>query len=243
MKKICGIYKITNTIDGKCYIGQSVQVQVRWSQHKHETNKGGGNNPYLYRALRKYGIDKFSFIVLEECGIEHLNELEKKYIDLYDSLYPNGYNLIDQGRDRKKLSPATKLRISKAKLGTISKKRVAINKYSIGGRYIKTFPSMSIAATDIGLLSPSHIADCCTGKRGMAYGFQWRYAKLGSGDISPFIDARNIPVSQYDLSGNFIKTYLSAKDASRATKISASPITACCRGKCKQMGGYVWRYV
>ena len=63
MTKICGIYKITNKINGKCYIGQSNDIHRRWKQ---ELAPNAKLNPHLARAFEKYGIDNFEFEIIEE---------------------------------------------------------------------------------------------------------------------------------------------------------------------------------
>jgi len=73
-----GIYKITNLINNKCYIGKSNNIKRRFTEHKiinHETNQS------LKRAYIKYGINNFTFEVLEECDLESLNEREIYYIE------------------------------------------------------------------------------------------------------------------------------------------------------------------
>ena len=89
-----GIYKITNTVNGKCYIGQSIHIETRWEEH--QRNAANPNRPhYKYPincAFSKYGIDKFDFEVLEECSEKELNEKEIKWIKFYDS-FEHGYNL------------------------------------------------------------------------------------------------------------------------------------------------------
>ena len=68
MKDITGIYKITNKVNNKVYIGQSIHVLYRWGQHQRNAfnpNTHTYNYP-LYRAIRKYGIENFQFEVLEE---------------------------------------------------------------------------------------------------------------------------------------------------------------------------------
>lgn len=77
-----GIYKITNTNNGHCYIGQSNNIDKRWKNHKiaaFNINDKGYNYP-LYRAIRKYGLDSFSFEILEECPQDLLNEREIVWI-------------------------------------------------------------------------------------------------------------------------------------------------------------------
>ena len=87
------IYKIENLINHKCYIGQTRNIQKRWNRHKTAPfNKNDNAYDYpLYRAIRKYGLENFSFEILEECSIQDLNEREKFYINKYDT-YFHGYN-------------------------------------------------------------------------------------------------------------------------------------------------------
>ena len=81
---ISGIYQIKNKINGKSYIGQSKDIYHRWIKHKEVINFNSNSpmkNYPLYRALIKYGIDNFDFIILEECSIEKLNEREIYWIE------------------------------------------------------------------------------------------------------------------------------------------------------------------
>lgn len=87
---ICGIYKIENLITHHVYIGQSVDIISRWRRHKDDYKKGEKDYP-LYQAIRKYGIENFSFEVIEECLRSQLDEREQYWIKYYDSYY-NGYN-------------------------------------------------------------------------------------------------------------------------------------------------------
>ena len=68
---ICGIYKIANKINGKCYIGQSIDIKRRWRQHKeiYVNPTAEGYDYPLYKAIRFYGLENFSFEVLEEFGV------------------------------------------------------------------------------------------------------------------------------------------------------------------------------
>lgn len=84
------IYKISNSVNDKVYIGKTQRtLQVRWIEHK---NKYLVYDTKLYRAMRKYGIEKFKIDLVEgNIPIELLNQKEKDYINQYDSYY-NGYN-------------------------------------------------------------------------------------------------------------------------------------------------------
>lgn len=90
-----GIYKITNKINGHCYVGQSVDIRKRWTKHRNASTK---ETPYpLYLAFDKYGIDNFDFEIIEECTTEMLDDREKYWIAYYDS-YRNGYNQTAGGQ-------------------------------------------------------------------------------------------------------------------------------------------------
>ena len=90
------IYKITNKINGKCYIGQTTDYKRRFQEHK-SCGYGNENNKLLYYAFRKYGIDNFDFEVIEE-KTEKYNEKEKYWISYYDS-FENGYNMTEGGEE------------------------------------------------------------------------------------------------------------------------------------------------
>ena len=85
-----GIYKITNLINGKSYVGQSVHIERRWQEHCR-----AGKRSLIGQAIEKYGKEKFSFQVLEECEAELLDEKEEYYIAKCNSVVPNGYNIMD----------------------------------------------------------------------------------------------------------------------------------------------------
>jgi len=87
MKKICGIYKITNKITSEAYIGQSVDIYDRWTKHKAPSHQ----KYHLQYALDKYGVDNFTFEIIEECLPQNLDERERYWIDFYDT-YKHGYN-------------------------------------------------------------------------------------------------------------------------------------------------------
>lgn len=87
------IYLITNKINGKQYIGQTVQpIKRRWAGHVSSSYSLRDNNLF-HNAIRKYGEKAFEITVLEEVeDFLLLNEKEQYYISLYNTIYPNGYN-------------------------------------------------------------------------------------------------------------------------------------------------------
>lgn len=102
-KMSIGIYKITNKLDNKVYIGQSVNIEKRWGEHKRAVNYTDEHtyNYPLYRAIRKYGIENFIFEIVEECSTQMLTEREQYWMDYYNSKVPNGYNLEDASEPKK----------------------------------------------------------------------------------------------------------------------------------------------
>ena len=84
-----GIYKITNLLTNDCYIGQSKDIEARWKRHQyHASHSASEKYDYpLYEAIRKNGIENFSFEIIEECSQEKLNEKEKYWIKYYKPMY------------------------------------------------------------------------------------------------------------------------------------------------------------
>ena len=94
--KQCGIYQITNLINQKQYIGQSIDITRRWWEHKaraFDINNNCYHKP-LYQAFRKYGLENFELIILELCEPQELNEREAYYIEKLHTVVPNGYNIL-----------------------------------------------------------------------------------------------------------------------------------------------------
>lgn len=155
-----GIYRITNTVNGKMYIGGSNNIYIRVRAHKRELDNGSHINKYLQRAWNKYWEQSFKFEVLEYCEVDKLIEREQYWLDktqCYNEKF--GYNLFKFARSglgyrqseehKKKISIAntgkivseeTKKRISEKNKGykhTEEAKRLISlaskgNKYSLG---------------------------------------------------------------------------------------------------------------
>jgi group I intron endonuclease len=77
----CGIYKITNTIDGKVYIGSSVDVRGRFNSHRSDLRQNKHGNSKLQRAWKKHGEEAFVFEIIEECAPGDVRDIEQRYLD------------------------------------------------------------------------------------------------------------------------------------------------------------------
>jgi group I intron endonuclease len=110
-KVIGEIYKITNTVTQKSYIGQTRSHRLnhskyrpfgylgRFKDHICEANSQKKNQSwYLNSAILKYGVEKFVCEKILECKLDELDECESHYISEYKTKYPNGYNLTDGGQ-------------------------------------------------------------------------------------------------------------------------------------------------
>lgn len=78
----CGIYKITNTVNGRFYIGSSVDTARRWKEHNWDLYKNNHDNAKLQASFNKYGINNFKFEIVEEVtNKETLLSVEQKWLD------------------------------------------------------------------------------------------------------------------------------------------------------------------
>ena len=88
-EKISAVYKITNTVTGDFYIGSSNDVKLRWKAHKWQSTwKKCPSNP-MYLDMKKYGVDKFEFQILEEIEADSLKEMEQQFIETLKPTYNN----------------------------------------------------------------------------------------------------------------------------------------------------------
>jgi group I intron endonuclease len=108
------IYRITNKLNGKHYVGQTKDLEKRWKTHVQSAESGFGH--LLHSAIRKYGSTNFEFVLIENCEDNLANELEKKWILHYES-FGKGYNLTTGGDCEFERSEITIQKMSESKKG------------------------------------------------------------------------------------------------------------------------------
>ncbi len=250
-EKIIGIYKITNQVNGKCYIGQSQDIYTRFSKHNWSVNDTK-DNKILIKAFNKYGIDNFSFDIIEECQIEELDDKEIYYIDKYRSYVGfkdcHGYNATIGGGGIRgyKMSKEAKQKIGKSNY--LVRNPYPVLQYNMAGLFVEEFESILNAHKKTGV-GKSGIRACISGTYKTAGGFIW-IKKVG--DIKKKINPNShitIPakhlmkkVAQYNLDGELIRVYCSATFAANENNFIQTEISSCCRDELNIGYGYIWRY-
>lgn len=131
------IYKITNKLNAKCYIGQTVNLSKRWSRHCSSKEKSA-----ISAAIKKYGKENFSIVTIGEYSNEtDLNNAEDYFIDFHNSLAPNGYNRVTGQQKNRVWSKESLKKASDSKLGPknpmfgikkTEEQKLAISKRNIG---------------------------------------------------------------------------------------------------------------
>jgi len=144
-KAIAGIYKITNLVNGKIYIGKSVNIPARWRSHKSDAGRAVCKSA-LYNAIRKHGLENFLFETVEIVASgffdkKEINlvliEKERLWIKMLDARNPIvGYNLTDGGEGAPGVIPSeeTRKKLSLAGKGRIPSEQEMLNKKEAGLR-------------------------------------------------------------------------------------------------------------
>ena len=278
---MCGIYKIENLINGKIYIGKSIDINYRLSNHKSESFNPQSNayDTAIHRAIRKYGLDNFSFEVIEECNRSNLSEREKYWIDYYNT-FKNGYNMTlggegrsmvdelqiyelwDSGLSIAEISESTghtkytiililkeysaynnKESYKRGRENTVKKTGKTVLQYDLLGNYVNKYNSTAEASKNTGI-NRFNIIGNLRGDQLSAGGYQWIY----DGEEPPMCynaqsTNRQREIAQFDLYGNYIKTFSSAIDAAKAVGLKQSTaIIRCCKNKQETSAGFKWKY-
>lgn len=230
-----GIYMLINKINGKCYIGQSVDIYARWVDHKTPSKRTRGT--VLGRALSKYGCENFELIILEECPEEKLDEREMYYI----AKYKPAYNMNGGGKGNKghRVSPEVKKRLSliakQQWQAKTEEERQRIITHNLKGPK-KGHVVREETRQKLRLSAKRQFAN------GMSDEHKRKISQALKGREKHYI-ARKAPVEQIDKeTGEVIKVYSTTKEAAQAIGITPTNITAVCRGRQQTAGGYKWRY-
>jgi hypothetical protein len=183
--KYVGIYKITNIINNKYYIGSAVDIKNRFKTHKRLLKNNKHFNNHLQSAYNKYGINNFTYEIIEITNKLNLLEREQYWIDILDANNnKKGYNkrlnvssnlgisLSDETRKKLSLSHLgnkhnkdTKIKISQSQY----KKVCQFNK---NGEYLKTYNSFQEAAIDLNIFETG-ISMAVRGKIKSSGGYYW----------------------------------------------------------------------
>lgn len=225
MMPICGIYKYENKINGHIYIGQSIDIQKRFREHKNaafNSNNRDYNLP-IHAAIRKYGLDNFNFDIIDICEQSQLDKQECFWIDYYQSYMNGNYNISLGGSNRSHIGRP-------------------VQAFDMKGNLIKEYCNAATAAREVGI-SYSVIQQVLHEKRRSCGGFQWKY----SDDPRTITSYKNrqggkIPIEQYTIDGTFLKEWESAASAGRELNLDPSGIAKCLKGKTFSCGGYYWKY-
>lgn len=232
------IYRTTNLLDGKIYIGKD----------KNNIPSYIGSGIRLLNAIKKYGKDNFKKEILEVCSDEEsLNEREIYWIEYYRSYDKSiGYNLTKGGEGGN-----TRIFYNKDKMKKYREK------LSDGVRNSKTY--RDLVESKKGKPRPEHSKKMkelyATGKLvphnlGKPNSPEAR-AKISSknkGKIIPPDVRKKMGISKrksvdmFDVSGVFLRSFQSIQEASDIMNIGRDSVYGCCIGKYKQGGGYIWKY-
>ena len=249
------IYKITNKLDGKIYVGKTARtLEIRMKEHLRH------NETYIERALKKYGIEAFEVSVIEECDSEEkLNEREMYWIALLDCRYPNGYNMSEGSegslghtvpesmrqklsamRSGKKLSLENRQNIgrgckgkrhsekTKAILSSVQKQKHAV--ICVESR--KIFDSITAAAKSINV-TRSTLRNALDNENRTAGGLHW-------------ISLNEKPTQEYKSCKRSIRCvetneiFESIAAAAKWAKVASNNVSAAVNGRMKSAGGYHW---
>lgn len=194
-----GVYKITNTINSKFYIGSSsLNVYYRWSDHLSQMRTQIHPNIHLQRSFNKHGENSFEFIVLELCAAEECITREQYYID---ELKPH-YNICTKAGSSlgQKRRPETCAKIGLSKLG---------NKNRVGkARSEEDKANLSFKLK-------AYYSDKPGPMTGKSHSEETR-AKMKANRPKTSAPRLNAKIDQFDMDGNYIQTFDTVREAAES---------------------------
>jgi len=242
------IYKTTNIINNKIYIGQTCR--------KERIDEYFGSGVKISLALKKYGKESFKKEIIDTANsLDELNEKEIYWINFFESYKDSvGYN-IELGGKNKVVAESTKLKISKAKIGEVksasmraknSKNKMG-NKYWVGRKHKESSKKLfsEIAKNRTQIQCP-HCFKVCDNSNGRRWHFDYcKKAPINTRKFRVQKEANRkdlIPVVQLTFLGGEIASFVSIAQAVRVTKIDSKSIRLCALGEYKQAGGFLWKF-
>lgn len=221
------IYLITNKLNNKKYIGQTINFEKRMKEHIYGRNSK--KNCLIDRALKKYGKNNFTFEILDITDSqENIDYLEKYYIKKLNCIKPNGYNILKGGRKQQ---------------GSWNMKTVQV--FDLEGNFIQEYESSEqLEIMSNGKYKSRGIRQSCKTKTHLYKDILVKY-KYDNIKIEKYIKPKSSRIKsilQYDMQGNFINKYDSITEASKLTKTSRTSILGCASGKYKKANNYIWLY-
>lgn len=220
------VYKITNLINGKIYIGITNQgSKVRWCKHCSDSRQG--SDFPIHNAIRKYGEDNFQIEVIEVIENEdydYLKAREVYWVKVYDSYNrEKGYNLTlgGDGTFGRFHSAETKEKIRQSKIGRKHSKESRHNMSESHKRLEYNHDEMS--------------SRCKKGN-----GIRW--SNLDNRKNASLNNKNNKAILQIDLEMNIIAEFRSSSEAARCIGKTHQNICKCALGKLPTAYGFIWRY-
>ena len=260
------LYKITNKITGKCYIGVTVQpdCQSRWRKHINSLKYKEGC-PLLKKSMKKHGVDNFTFEILIICFDEDVVKYEKEYIKKYNSQQPNGYNIlsggqIGDGHVGYKHSPETIEKIKEKVRQFREKNPNYFETYREKHRKSSEHVDFSSCVKNSEKFKKAMVKrkeQYANGTKKMTEEYKKkiseglkRYFKTDTPEKHGISEkhreiirkALSKPIVQYTIEGILVKEYLSIAEADRTSTVKKSNIQQVLYGKTKTAGGFVWKY-
>jgi group I intron endonuclease len=158
LRKVTGIYKITNTINNKSYVGSSVNVYQRGCTYKHLIKRKKLHNKHLQSAVEKYGYDNFTFELLDKCekgtSVSDLHQLEQFYINKINPEY-NKRTVVDTNhllshsqQTKDKISKSLKKSFNNGSkvINRIQEHNIKVSLFDLSGNHIQDFPGLAHCA-------------------------------------------------------------------------------------------------